>query len=261
MSILCVENLYAGYGKNDIVKDLSMSVNEGQMVGIIGQNGCGKSTFIKAVCKGVLSRGNILIDNKALEKLSEKELSKLCSYVPQKSGLSIDISVMDVVLMGFHPYLGLFGSPDKAMRGKALDILKYIGLDNKAHDNYMELSEGQKRLCILARSLVADTKLLLLDEPDSFLDFGVRNTLLKLVADRSRTNKTGVLLALHDINLALEYCDLIYLMKDGSLVDSIIPKKDKLGEMEQKLSCIYGGIKLIEYSKENGEKKNIMVQT
>lgn len=260
MSLLKIEELKAGYGKKNIIHDIDLELTEGHLVGILGPNGCGKSTLIKALCKGISYQGNVSIGDQEIKEMSEKELAKLCSYVPQKSGLSIDISVLEVVLMGFYPYMGLLERPDKKMKEKACEILSQVGLEKEIYSNYMELSEGQKRLCILARSLVTDAKLLLMDEPDASLDFGVRNNLFKLILERVRDNQTGCLISLHDTNLALAYCDMIYLMKDGHLIGTIIPKEASISDMEQKLQSLYGSVKLLEYENEDGTKKLVMVQ-
>lgn len=259
MSLLLVENLCTGYGKTNVVNDISLSVEAGQMVGLLGPNGCGKSTFIKALCKGVPFAGTAFIEDLDLRKLSEKELAKRCTYVPQRSGLSIDITVFEVVLMGFHPYLGILQSPGEEMKAKVREILTLVGLGEMMSANFMELSEGQKRLCILARSLVTDAKLLIMDEPDAALDFGVRHALLRLVSVRIREQRNGVLLAMHDTNLALSYCDIIYLMKQGRIVGSIKPGEDSRESMEEKLSDLYGPVRLLSYDRKDGKKGIVMV--
>ena len=128
MSILKVEQLSTGYGKKEIVRDISMELSLGQVVSILGPNGCGKSTLIKALCKGLAFKGNVFIDDINTRELSERELAKLCSYVPQRSGLSIDVSVQDAVLMGFQPYLGIFGNPSKDMKVRVQETLLQVGL-------------------------------------------------------------------------------------------------------------------------------------
>ena len=259
MSLLKVENVNAGYGKKQIIHDFSMEINAGEIVGILGPNGCGKSTLIKALCKGLPYEGKVYMDGHDVKNLSERELARICSYVPQHSGLSIDISVYDAVMMGFQPYLKLLENPGKEMHDKAYETLIQIGLKEQMADNYMELSEGQKRLCILARSLVADAKLMLMDEPDGALDFSVRNHLLKLVSENVKNKQGGILLTLHDMNLALAYCDSIYLMNEGRLIGVINPKKDSLEEMEAGLSKLYGKIRLIDCAGDGEEKKLVMV--
>lgn len=260
MSLLQVESIKAGYGKKTVIWDISMQLQEGQIVGLLGPNGCGKSTLIKALCNGISYQGSVKICDQDMKAMTEKEISKLCSYVPQSSGLSIDISALEVVLMGFYPYLDILQRPDKHMRKKAQDMLKRVGLKSELHANYMELSEGQKRMCILARSLVSDVKLLLMDEPDASLDFGVRNHLFQILQERVANGRTGALLSLHDADLALAYCQSIYLMLNGQIVGEIHPREDSVLTMQQKLCALYGDIKLLEYERENKERRVTMVR-
>lgn len=260
MSLLQVEALQAGYGKKNIIQDISLKVDAGKIVGILGTNGCGKSTLIKAVCKGISFQGIVCVNGNDVKKMSERELARVCSYMPQKSGLAIDISVLEVVLMGFYPYLDILERPNSRMREQACEMLACVGFTKDISSNYMELSEGQKRLCILARSLVAETKLLIMDEPDASLDFGIRNRLMQIIKERVDSNETGVLLTLHDTDLALSNCDEIYLMKEGRIVNKIIPCEEALSDMEQKLSKLYGRVRIQEYFSEAGTRKLIMLQ-
>ena len=253
MSLLKAEALQSGYGKKNVIHDISVELLEGQIQGILGPNGCGKSTMIKALCRGIPYQGAVSICGRDIKKMTEKELAKLCTYVPQRSGLAIDISVLEVVLMGFYPHLGLLERPNKSMRKKACEILAQVGLEDAIYSNYMELSEGQKHMCILARSLVSDAKLLIMDEPDASLDFGVRNHVMQMILTQVKENNSGVLLSLHDTDLALMYCDKIYLMKDGRIIHSIKPQQDNISEMEEKLRELYGSIRLLDYG--NIDKK------
>lgn len=260
MNLLQMNHVCAGYGNKEIVHDVSLEIGEGQIVGILGQNGCGKSTLMKAICGGIASRGEMVIDGRNLQEMSEKELARICSYVPQKSGLLVEITALEAVLMGFHPYLGMLERPSTEMRDRAKELLGQVGLEQYITSNYMELSEGQKRLCILARGLVTDAKLLLLDEPDASVDFCMKNVLLQMVSQKVRQKRVSALCTLHDTNLALSYCDTVYLMKQGRFQDSLKPKQESIAEMERKLSLIYGEIRLLEYFGEKGDRQLTMVQ-
>ena len=181
MSYLCVKDITAGYGKQSVIENISFTLESGCLLGIIGANGSGKTTLLKALCGILPHRGTCALEDAVLENLSARELAKLVSYIPQRSGITIDISVLDVVLMGFNPKLGLLEHPSKAMRDAAIQALGQVGLTGKEETNYLHLSEGQKQLCILARTLVSHSKLLLLDEPESALDFRFRHQMLSLL--------------------------------------------------------------------------------
>ena len=163
MSFFKVENLTAGYGGKQVVNHLSFELEAGSLTGLLGANGSGKSTLLKALCGILPHRGSCMLEKQFLEELSSRELARLCSYIPQRSGISIDISVLDVVLMGFNPRLGLLEYPSAQMKEKARQALDRAGLAGREEENYLHLSEGQKQLCILARTLAAESRLLLLD--------------------------------------------------------------------------------------------------
>jgi len=110
--ILSVSEISAGYGKKNIISNVSFSVDEHSVVGLLGANGCGKTTLLKAVCGIIQCSGKIEICGQNTNTLNERQLARLCSYIPQRSGISIDISALDVVLMGFNPELKLLESPN-----------------------------------------------------------------------------------------------------------------------------------------------------
>ena len=244
MSFFSADHLTAGYGSSPVIQDVSFDLDRGSLMGILGANGSGKTTLLKAIC-GILAHGGTCrLDGIQLERLSVRQTARLCSYIPQRSGISIDISALDVVLMGFNPQLGLLEHPSAKMQTAALHALAQVGLADRAHTNYLHLSEGQKQLCILARALVADSQLLLLDEPESALDFQFRYHMLDLIRSWVRRNGRGALVTLHDPMLALNYCDKLLVLSDGKLLGMITPEKDSLEQMEEVLRKIYGAISL-----------------
>lgn len=244
MSFFSVEHLTAGYGKETVISDISFSLESGILMGILGSNGCGKTTLLKSLCGILPHTGSCTLQDINLGDLSPKQLSRLCSYIPQRSGISIDISVLDVVLMGFNPYLKLLEYPTLHMKELAKQALTQVGLIEKANMNYMHLSEGQKQLCILARTLAADSHLLLLDEPESALDFHYRYQILDTLRNWVHEKGRGAVVTLHDPNLALNYCDSLLLMSKGQILDILHPKTDPLEKMESMLSHLYGNISL-----------------
>ena len=244
MSFLCVNKLRAGYGSRQVLNDISFTAEEGMITGLLGANGCGKTTLIKTICSLTPHSGNCTLDDQVLEGMKPKALSGICSYIPQRSGISIDLSLMDVVLMGFNPCLGLLEHPDKSMRASALSALERAGLSDRAGESYLSLSEGQKQLCILARSLVSGGKLLLMDEPESALDFQKRYEMLDLIRNWIIEGRRCALMALHDPQLALNCCDQLLLMDGGRIAAVIHPKKDDPAHMQAALTQIYGPVSL-----------------
>ena len=260
MSFFSVKDISAGYGKNLILRDLSFSMSQGCIMGILGANGSGKTTLIKAICGILAHKGVCLLEGTVLENMSSKETAKRVSYISQRSGVSIDISVLDVVLMGFNPQLGLLEHPTKAMQDAAVKALSEVGLAGRENNNYMHLSEGQKQLCILARTMVSESRLLLLDEPESALDFQHRYATLGKIRNWVDKKAGGAIITLHDPSLALNYCDKLMLLKDGQLLKILTPGEDALEEMEYALSEIYGSVSLRWCINRSGKKCLIMLK-
>ena len=244
MSFFCVQHLSAGYSRKMILQNVSFSLEAGTVMGILGANGSGKTTLLKAICSNLPHEGLCLLNNTKLESLPPRELAKRVSYIPQRSGISIDISALDVVLMGFNPRLKLLEHPTKSMIAAAGEALSRVGMADKVHTNYLHLSEGQKQLCILARTIVSGSRLLLLDEPESALDFQHRYRMLDMIRDWTNQSKGGAVITLHDPVLALNYCDKLMLLENGEILDILSPKEDPLEKMEQALSRVYGAVSL-----------------
>lgn len=278
-----IQDLSVSMGGHQILDHLSLPVeNPGHMIALLGPNGSGKTTLLRAICGELSHSGHVLLNGQDLTALSPKALAGLVSYIPQQSGISISMSALDVVLMGFYSRLKLFEQPSAKMREAALQALASVGMDDFANRDYLTLSGGEQQLVILARTLIEDTSLLLFDEPDSSLDLGNKYRMMGLVADMvhaargsggsvSRTcffspeegsetdtvldmpylqsehafaGKTAIL-CLHDPTLALAYCDILLLLKDGRLIHTLHPKTDPIAVMEQAFSDIYGEVRLV----------------
>lgn len=259
MSFFSASHITAGYGNHHVIEDVSFDLKQGSLMGVLGANGSGKTTMLKAICGILPHEGICLLENSKLESLSVRQITKLCSYIPQRSGISIDISVLDVVLMGFNPHLGLLAHPTKSMQTAAQQALEQVGLAEKAHMNYLHLSEGQKQLCILARTLVAGSKLLLLDEPESALDFRYRYRILALLSNWVQKTQSSAIITLHDPMLALNYCESLLLLAEGKVLGVIHPQTDSIETMEQMLGKIYGNISLQYVLAQNGQSQLIML--
>lgn len=244
MSFCEISHISAGYGKKNILDQVSFSLEPGMTLGILGANGSGKTTLLKSICGILPHSGSCLLDGVCLEKLSARKKALMCSYIPQRSGISIDISVLDVVLMGFNPQLKLLEPPTPAMRQRALEALKLAGLSGKEHANYLHLSEGQKQLCILARTLVSDARLLLLDEPESALDLQFRYRMLHTLSSWVKSRNSCAVLSLHDPNLALRYCDRLLLLLQGRVLGILSPAKMQPDDMKPFFEKLYGKISL-----------------
>ncbi len=263
MSFFEVSELSAAYGANAVLDGVSFRIESGMLAALLGENGSGKTTLLRSICGIQRHSGECLLNGQALEGLSARAIARLCSYIPQRSGIQIEISVLDAVLMGFNPRLRLLQQPDSEMIERAHAALKMVGLEQLCQRSYLSLSEGQKQLCILARTLVSDAKLLLLDEPESALDFRLRHRMLEIL--RGNLNEgTGAskcaLVCLHDPVLALNSCDCVMLLCNGRISAVLQPMQDPLEEMEEKLSHIYGSISLHSIPNRSGGFRLVMLK-
>ena len=267
MSLLKIENLSVSYGQKKILSDIDLTLENGKIYGLLGQNGSGKTTLLKAIGGIIPHRGDCFFNGKNRTSYSSKQLAELIGYIPQKTSLSIDLAVSDVILMGYHHRLGLLDYPTSQMRSHALDVIETVGLGGLENQNFMTLSEGQKQLCILARTLVTSHDLLLLDEPESALDLQMSHQVIHLLSDSLHADpeipvqKQGsILITLHDVSLALNCCDEIFLLKDGKICVQIAPQNDSIDYMERCLSAIYGPVCLMQVRTRNGKEQFVMLK-
>ena len=260
MSYFTANGISAGYGRQNVIEHISFALDSGTLMGVIGANGSGKTTLLKAICGILPHQGSCTLEQTVLETLSPRQVAKLLSYIPQRSGITIDISVLDVVLMGFNPQLGLLEHPTKKMKATAIAALEQVGLGGKEETNYLHLSEGQKQLCILARTLVSDSKLLLLDEPESALDFRFRYQMLSLLRSWVALGKRSAIVTLHDPSLALNFCDKLLLLADEGVLGILEPKAESLDKIEQMLSMVYGNISLQRCQNRKGESQIVILR-
>lgn len=248
-ALLSVEHLSCGYGRQEIVHDVSLSVEKGEFCALLGLNGCGKTTLIKSIC-GLLpiEQGRCFVDGEDCTDLNERQHALRMSYIPQRSSPLFGKSVLDVVLMGYNARLHLLESPGELCRLQAAEALERLGLHGLARRDYATLSEGQKQLVILARTLVQDAPVMLMDEPDSALDFVNRHMVLAKIREVLHDRQRAGLITLHDPNFALTYCDRLLLMKDGRITAEIDMKKATREEVQAALGLIYGEIAVLEYA-------------
>jgi len=208
-----VKNLSFSYGKQDILKDICFEAEAGECVGILGNNGVGKSTLITCINRiRIPTAGDVLIDGISVGKMNRGELARNVAYVPQKNEMS-HITVFDSVLLGRKPYIKL--GITQADLDLCADMIERVGLSELQLRNVDELSGGEAQRVMLARALVQQPKVLLLDEPTSNLDPRNQYEMLSLVTRIAKEQGITVLIVIHDLNLALRYCDKFYFIKGG----------------------------------------------
>lgn len=198
------------------MKGISFSVSEGDFLGIIGPNGAGKSTLFRAIMQILKSwEGEIIYKGRDISGFSTKDLAKEVAAMPQLLDVSPSFSVREFVLMGRFPHLGRFErlkSRDLEIARKAMGLTDTLSLGER---RVIELSGGERQRVILAQALAQEPHLLLLDEPTAHLDIGHQVDILDLVRTLNREMGITVVVVMHDLNLASEYCHRLILLKDG----------------------------------------------
>lgn len=261
---LSLQNISVGYGKKVIVKNVSFKIPPGRFCALLGLNGSGKTTLLKAIM-GILplKSGTCAVNGINCHNLSEYQRARFISYIPQRHSKLIGVRVLDVVMMGFYSTLGILEFPSNKNTEAALFVLEKMDLKKLAYEDFSRLSEGQKQMVILSRTLIQNTPVMLMDEPDSALDFLNRHWMLTEVRDLIHKEEKVGIMTLHDPGLALGYCDYIILIQEGEIVAELdlfaaggkdkiekINKINKINEIEKIkkfLSQIYGDITLLEH--------------
>ena len=209
-----VQNLSFSYGHHPVLSHVGFTAQSGECVGILGNNGAGKSTLITCINRiRTPDSGSVLIDGKAVGNMSRRELARSVAYVAQKNERS-QTTVFDCVLLGRKPYIRwAVGEEDLRL---CTAMIHRVGLEALELRSLDELSGGELQKVMLARALVQRPKVLLLDEPTSNLDPRNQYEMMELVREVAREQHITVLIVIHDLNLALRYCDRFFFLKDGS---------------------------------------------
>jgi iron complex transport system ATP-binding protein len=215
---LAARGLGIGYRGRPVGRNLDLELHPGEIVCLLGPNGCGKSTLFKTLL-GLLPRqgGEITVDARPLASLSRAEIARRLAYVPQAHEGVFAFTAHDHVLMGRTAHLGTFAAPGRADREKADAALALLRIAELAHRELSALSGGQRQLVLFARALAQESRLLVLDEPTASLDFGNQVVVLREVR-RLAERGAGVLLATHAPDHALALADRVLLMREGSFV-------------------------------------------
>jgi ABC-type Mn2+/Zn2+ transport system ATPase subunit len=216
-----VHNLFAGYGKTNVLKDISLHIEKGCVAGLCGPNGAGKSTFVK-VCLGMLrpSKGNLTIMGLNPWEREGRKLRFRIGYVPQNtSGGMLPVSVRDAVAMGLYGKTGFFRALPQKSRRLVDETMELCGIKNLANKRTDELSGGQRQRVAIARALAMEPALLLLDEPSSNLDAGGRVELLHIIKDRQEYDHITALIVSHDKD-TLAGCAAVFRFNEGRLVET-----------------------------------------
>ena len=204
-----VTQLSVSYDQISALWDISLEIPSGKIVAIVGPNGAGKSTFLKA-SMGLLPflSGKVLFFGKALEKVRNR-----IAYIPQRESVDWDfpITCLELVLMGSYGRLGLFKRPRQADRQAAMNFLEIVGMEGYVHRQISQLSGGQQQRVFLARALMQDADLYLMDEPFAGIDMGTEKLLVKVMRQLKSKGKS-IFVVHHDLNTVESYFDWVILL-------------------------------------------------
>ena len=178
-----------------ILKDINFSLEEGDILSVLGPNGVGKTTLIKCLT-GLLkwTRGETFLDGKNISSIKENEIWSKISYIPQKRNFSFSYTGLEMVLFGSTSSLNIFEKPKEKERVRAKEVMKMIGIDHLSHKNANEMSGGELQMLLIARSLVKDPKIIILDEPESGLDYKNQLIILNLI---KKLSERGVIIVMN----------------------------------------------------------------
>jgi iron complex transport system ATP-binding protein len=216
--VYAVSGLEFAYGPLQVLRGLSLSILPGRFYGIVGPNGCGKTTLLDLMAGSRRPRaGRLLFQGKDLETYAGNQLARHVAMVPQEFVTNFPFTVLETVLMGRHPHIPRFAAPtatDLALVEKAMEQMELGDLREKL---VTELSGGEKQRVVLARALAQDTPTLLMDEPTSNLDVNHSLAALGVMDGLVRQEGRTVVAVMHDLNLAAAFCDHLIFMRDGRI--------------------------------------------
>ena len=246
MSVV-VKNLSFSYGSHQVLHDINFTVEDGEFLSILGCNGVGKSTLFRCVL-GLLQNysGEVLINGVDTRKLPPAKMARLAAYIPQNCSPTFNYSVEDVVLMGTTTGLHALRSPGKKELEQVEWALEKIGITHLRKRCFHHISGGERQLAVIARALVQNAKLLMLDEPTASLDFG--NQVLvqeqaRMLADEGYT----IIQTTHNPEHSYMFSDKVLAIKDGRVLCHGAPKEimtkevmSRLYGLDVEISSLYG---------------------
>ena len=221
--MLTVEQLDAGYDEVLALRDVTLAVAAGDFLGVLGPNGCGKTTLLR-VLRGTLRprSGHVQLDGRDLRAIDARELARRMAYLPQDLAIELDFTVREMALMGRSPHVSRFVRESAADRHVAEHAMKLADVHHLADRPVTALSGGERQRALIAMCLAQEPKILLLDEPTNHLDLSHQLSILDLIARLNRDN-LAVVAVFHDLNLAAEYCGRLVLMQNGRIAASGTP--------------------------------------
>ncbi len=209
------KDISISYGKREILNNVTLEFNEGKIYSIIGQNGCGKTSLLKLISKVVKqTSGDVYLNDVSLKGIKSKEIAKTIAYVSQYHPDLADIDVRTLISYGRYPYKK-FGQGNTAEDREIIDrAIQLTNLEKLQDSSVSTLSGGERQRAWIAMALAQQPKILILDEPTTYLDISYQIEVLDLISELNKELGITIIMVLHDLNLASRYSDFLYALKD-----------------------------------------------
>ncbi|MDD4360535.1 MAG: ABC transporter ATP-binding protein [Syntrophaceticus sp.] len=202
-----------------VLSDINMHVSRGRMLGLLGRNGCGKTTLFRCL-NGLLRpmRGKVYLKDQDISKLGSDQIANLIALVPQGARTVFPLYVIDMIMLGEGCHLKAWESPTEESENKASSIAAEIGIEHLLEKQFDRLSGGEQQLVLIARALMQSAPILLLDEPTSHLDFTNQHMVMNLIRSLVFNKGVTTVITAHDPNIVLQYCDDVMMLKNGNIL-------------------------------------------
>ena len=218
--MLTLADVSAGYNGTDVIRNISFRVDTNENLSIIGPNGCGKTTLLRAIANILPFKGEIEIDGKPVQKMKHREVSRKIAMLSQISGIYFTYSVYDTVMMGRYLHIKdkILGLPSEEDKAAVMRCLEATDLISESDRSITTLSGGQLQRVFLARTLAQEPEIILLDEPTNHLDLKYQLELVEYLKKWTMDSRRTIIGVMHDINLAMKLSDNVMVMKDGGIM-------------------------------------------
>lgn len=221
-NILSTKNLSFSAGDRELIHQISLEIPRGSFVGLIGPNGCGKSTLLKTIYRvNKASSGAVYLNGKNMNNWNNREIARQMAVVTQENDINFDFTVLEMMMIGRYAHRGVLQtqtSDDKKLCRKALNM---VGMQDFEKRSFLTLSGGEKQRVFIASAFSRETDFIILDEPTNHLDVGYQFQIMDLI--KAQKNIT-VFSSIHDMNIAMQYCDYIIALKKGQVVSVGTPE-------------------------------------
>ena len=242
-------NLSFSYDREPVLKNISISINPGEIIGVIGPNGSGKSTLLKALA-GInkCNSKSIYYKNTDIDSMKKKDIASIMSWIPQENPMVFAFKVIDVVLMGRHPYMSPLSFETDDDYKVAQYAMEKTDTSHFAQRLFNNLSSGERQRVLIASAIAQEPEIMLLDEPTSALDLKYQLEILMILKHLNELKKMSIVLALHDLHLASRFCKRLLLISNGEIIADGSPKDVIKKDLLEK---VYG-VKINIFSKDDG---------